>query len=85
MPGPGQSISPIQLDQSRSLIVIHCMEHPWWSASRFHLDEAQDAACGHEDREHPGEHHHRDARRKRVLRRVSSADTPSVSDSGSRV
>lgn len=65
--------SPIHLDQSAAVIVIHCTEHPWWSACRFFLDEAQDAACSHEAREHAMDNHHREARRLRRLRRVASA------------
>lgn len=85
MAAPGQTTSPIQLDPSKTLIVITCSEHDWWSASRFHLDEAQDAACDHEEREHAGDNRHRDARRLRLARRVATADTPSVSETGSRV
>lgn len=85
MAAPGQTTSPIQLDPSKTLIVITCAEHDWWSASRFHLDEAQDAACDHEEREHPGDNRHRDARRVRLMRRVATVDTPPVSETGSRV
>lgn len=85
MAAPGQTTSPIRLDESKTLIVITCTEHPWWSSSRFHLDEAQDAACGHEEREHPGDQRHREARRLRALRRVASASTPSAYEPGSRV
>lgn len=85
MAAPGQTTSPIQLDPSKTLIVITCTEHGWWSASRFHLDEAQDAACDHEEREHPGDNRHREARRLRRLRRVTSASTPSAYEPGSRV
>lgn len=81
----GQTTSPIQLDRSKTLIVITCTDHDWWSASRFHLDEAQDAACGHEEREHPGDNRHRDARRVRLARRVATVGTRSVSETGSRV
>lgn len=65
--------SPIQIDSSAVLIVIHCTDHPWWRPCRFHLDEAQDAACDHEAREHPMDNRHREARRLRRLRRVASA------------
>lgn len=85
MAAPGQTTSPIRLDESQTLIVIHCSDHEWYRASRFHRDEAQDAACDHEEREHPGDNRHRDARRLRLLRRVASAHTPSVSETGSRV
>lgn len=85
MAAPGQTTSPIQLDASKSLIVIYCEEHPWWRVSRFHLDEAQDAACAHEEREHPGDQRHREARRLRSVRRVASASTPSAYEPGSRV
>lgn len=71
MPGP-ESTSPIRIDASEALIVIHCDEHDWWRASRFHLDEAQDAACAHEEREHAGDVRQREARRARALRRVAS-------------
>lgn len=57
--------SPIKLDCSSSLIVVYCTEHPWWRAGRFHKDEAWDAACGHEEREHEGDYHQRDARSER--------------------
>lgn len=80
----GQTTSPIRLDESKSLIVIHCQEHTWWRASRFYLDEAQDAACDHEEREHPRDNRHREARRVRLARRVANAPTPSVSETGSR-
>ena len=73
MATPGQTTSPIQLDESQALIVITCTEHDWWRSCRFHLDEAQDAACLHEEREHAGDQRHRDARRKRAIRRVASA------------
>lgn len=57
--------SPIKLDCSKSLIVIHCTEHDWWKAARFHKSEAWDAACAHEEAEHPGDYHQRDARSER--------------------
>lgn len=57
--------SPIKLDCSSTLIVVHCTEHPWWRAGRFHKDEAWDAACAHEEREHEGDYHQRDARSER--------------------
>lgn len=85
MPAPGQTTSPIRLDESQSLIVIYCADHEWYRASRFHRDDALDAACGHEEREHPGDNRHRDARRLRASRRVASSATPSVSETGSRV
>ena len=85
MAAPGQTTSPITFDTSASLIVIVCADHPWWRPCRFHLDEAQDAACDHEEREHPGDNRHRDARRLRLARRVATVDTPSVSEPGSRV
>lgn len=69
------STSPIHLDESQAVIVVHCTEHPWWTACRFYRDEAQDAACAHESREHPGDNRHREARRLRRLRRVASAST----------
>lgn len=69
--------SPIALDESASVIVVYCSEHPWWRACRFFRDEAQDAACAHEEREHPGDNHHREARRQRQnykpVPRVASA------------
>lgn len=57
--------SPIKLDCSSHLIVVYCAEHPWWRAGRFHKDEAWDAACAHEEREHPDDYHQRDARSER--------------------
>lgn len=85
MAAHGQTTSSIRFDATKSLIVIYCDEHSWWRASRFHLEDAQDAACAHEEREHPGDNRHRNARRLRALRRVASASTPSVSETGSRV
>jgi hypothetical protein len=71
--------SPIRLDESSALIVIYCTEHDWYRASRFHRDEARDAACAHEEREHPMDNRHREARRLRRLyaesRRVAIATT----------
>lgn len=84
MPALGHSTSPIQIDASRALIVITCTEHDWWASSRFHMDEAHDAACDHEEREHPGDNRHRDARRHR-LRRVASPTPAPMSETGSRV
>ncbi|MFK4761193.1 hypothetical protein ACI3KS_09705 [Microbacterium sp. ZW T5_45] len=84
MPGP-ESTSPIRLDESPSDIVVHCEEHPWWTAMRFHRDEAFDAACGHEEREHPGDYRQRDARRSRAVRGVANATPPLSSEPGSRV
>lgn len=85
MPGP-ESTSPIRIDESQALIVITCDEHTWWSSSRFHLDEAQDSACAHEEREHPGDQRHREARRQRALhRRVAAAKPPASYEPGSRV
>lgn len=69
------SASPIHLDSSTAMIVIYCDDHPWWRACRFHLDEAHDAACAHEAREHAGDNHRREARRQRLdrhERRVAS-------------
>ncbi|WP_313539823.1 hypothetical protein [Leifsonia aquatica] len=60
--------SPIKLDCSKSLIVIHCTEHDWWKASKFHKDEAWDSACAHEEAEHPGDYRQRDAREHRQRR-----------------
>ncbi len=57
--------SPIALDESASVIVVYCTDHPWWRACRFFRDEAQDAACDHEEREHPMDNRHREARRQR--------------------
>lgn len=57
--------SPIKLDCSSTLIVVMCQEHPWWRAARFHKDEAWDAACSHEEREHEDDYHQRDARSER--------------------
>lgn len=85
MPAPGQTTSPITFDVSASLIVIVCAEHPWWRPCRFHFDEAQDAACAHEELEHPGDNRHRDARRIRKIRRVAAASAAPVSETGSRV
>lgn len=85
MAAPGQTTSPIQLDASKALIVITCTEHDWWRSSRFHLDEAQDAACLHEEREHPGDTRHREARRLRAIRRVAAASTPKAYEPGARV
>ncbi|CAH0262464.1 hypothetical protein SRABI98_03543 [Microbacterium sp. Bi98] len=61
--------SPIRLDKSDALIVIHCADHEWYRACRFHLDDARDAACAHEEREHAMDNRHREARRLRKLRR----------------
>lgn len=85
MAAHGQTTSPIQLDESQTLIVIYCTEHDWYRASRFHREDALDAACGHEEREHPMDNRHRDARRVRTSRRVASAARSSVSETGSRV
>lgn len=60
-----QNPSPIKLDCSQTLIVVYCTEHPWYYASRFHKDEAWDAACSHEEREHEGDDRQRHARRVR--------------------
>lgn len=57
--------SPIKLDCSKALIVVYCTEHDWWYASRFHKDEAWDAACAHEEREHEGDYRQRNARSER--------------------
>ena len=66
--------SPIKIDASPVLIVITCSLHPWWSACRFHLDEAQDAACAHEERDHPMDDTHRHLRGQRERdRRVAEA------------
>ncbi|WP_298041466.1 hypothetical protein, partial [uncultured Microbacterium sp.] len=59
------STSPIRLDESAAVIVIHCTEHPWWRAVRFYRDDAHDAACAHEEREHAGDVRQREARRLR--------------------
>lgn len=67
------NISPIRLDKSDALIVIHCADHEWYRACRFHLDEARDAACEHEEREHPMDNRHREARRLRKTRRRVAA------------
>lgn len=72
MSGPA-STSPIKLDASTSLIVVHCTEHDWYYSCRFHQDEAYDAACLHEEREHAWDNRHREARRQRRLRRVATA------------
>lgn len=80
-----ESASPIRLDSSASLIVIVCDDHPWWRPCRFHLDEAQDAACAHEEREHPMDNRHREARRLRRLRRVAAASQDETYETGSRV
>ena len=82
---PTRTPSPIRLDPSDSLIVIHCKEHPWYRSCRFYLDEAQDAACAHEEREHPMDNHHREARRLRRLRRGASATTPKKYETDRRV
>lgn len=90
MPGP-ESTSPIRLDESEALIVIVCDEHPWYNSSRFHRDEAYDAACAHEKREHPGDVRHREARRlrearrQRELRRVAKERQGATYEPGSRV
>ena len=84
MPGP-ESTSPIRLDESQALIVIVCDEHPWYNSSRFHRDEAYDAACAHEEREHPGDVRHREARRQRELRRVAKERQGATYEPGSRV
>lgn len=68
-----QSKSPIHLDASAAVIVIYCDDHPWWRACRFHLDEARDAACAHEERDHTGDVRQREARRLRRIRRVAAA------------
>ena len=82
MPGP-ESTSPIRLDESRSVIVIYCEQHDWYRACRFHRDEALDAACGHEEREHPMDNRHREARRQR--RRVAAAKRRASYETGRRV
>lgn len=76
--------SPIQLDESAALIVITCAEHPWWTVSRFYRDDAYDAACGHEEREHPMDNAHREARRHRI-RRVACAPRNETNETGMRV
>lgn len=60
--------SIIRLDYSSTGIVIVCAECPWWSAFRFHKDDAWDAACAHEERVHPENNHQRDARHQRHAR-----------------
>lgn len=85
MPGP-ESTSPIRLDESKALIVIYCTDHDWYKASRFHRDEAYDAACDHEEREHPGDVRQRNARTHRNgYRRVAATDPRLSSAPGSRV
>lgn len=85
MPGP-ESSSPIRLDESKSLIVIYCDDHDWYKASRFHRDEAYDAACDHEEREHAGDQRQREARRlRKTYQRVATAKTPASYEPGSRV
>ena len=64
-----RNASPITIDASATLIVITCTEHSYWSAARFHEDEALDCACAHEEREHAGE---RDVWRS-IRRRVAHA------------
>ena len=64
--------SPIKLDCSKSLIVVHCTEHPWWHAARFHKTEAWDAACAHEEAEHEGDYRQRDARGWRTRHAANS-------------
>lgn len=65
--------SPIKLDCSPSGIVIYCEQHDWWRAFRFHKDEAWDAACGHEEREHEGDYHQRNARSERKRAAAAAA------------
>lgn len=74
--------SPIHVDESNVLIVIHCDEHDWYRSCRFHRDEAHDAACAHEEREHPNDYRQRDARAKRVARRVARAERAETSKVG---
>lgn len=66
------STSPIILDESAAVIVITCTDHPWWSACRFLHDDAYDAACRHEERDHPTDTRQRDAAMKRHARRVAN-------------
>lgn len=85
MPGP-ESTSPIRLDESKALIVIYCTDHDWYKSSRFHRDEAYDAACDHEEREHAGDQRQREARRLRKLyQRVAAAKATASYEPGSRV
>jgi hypothetical protein len=63
-----QTASPIGLDCDPYGIVIYCTEHPWWRAFRFYKDEAWDAACAHEEREHTGDYRQRKARSERTRR-----------------
>ena len=58
----------VKLDRSSTGIVIYCTECTWWSAFRFHKDDAWDAACAHEERVHPDDRHQRDARDVRLSR-----------------
>ena len=51
MPGP-RSASPIIIDESPSVVVIRCNTHPYWSALRWTLDDALDAAVAHERAHH---------------------------------
>lgn len=82
MPGP-ESTSPIRLDESRALIVIVCDEHDWYHSCRFHRDEAYDAACAHEEAEHPMDNRQREARRQR--RRVAAAKHAASYEAGEKV
>lgn len=77
------STSPIRLDESRALIVVHCEEHPWYWSCRFHRDEAFDAACAHEAAEHAGDQRQREARdARRARQRVAQ---PATSDTRGKV
>lgn len=82
MPGP-ESTSPIRLDESRALIVIVCDDHEWYHSARFYRDEAYDAACAHEEAEHPGDERQRHARRER--RRVAAAKQAASCGVGEKV
>lgn len=64
----------IKLDRSTTGIVIHCEDHEWWRAFRFHKEDAWDVACRHEEDHHPSDRHQRNAREQRRLAAKRAAE-----------
>lgn len=60
--------SPIHLDISSTGIVVYCLECPYWTAFRFHKEDAWAAAVVHEERTHPDRKEQRNAMFKRKER-----------------
>lgn len=65
--------SPISIDgcDRDAIILVTCTVHTYWSAMRFHEDEAVEVACRHEKALHPQEFTYRNLRTLRTRRRVA--------------